>query len=292
MNPFPDSLEKGHSAELSSFQDSEALFQTRSEGKKKLYICQVPDCGKSFRYKSEIHRHVATHSSQRPHTCPFEACKKSFKRGDALENHIRTHTKDTPFICEIENCGQSFTTKASLRYHVLKHKDQKIFKCTYPGCSKAFITVFQLKQHEKSNCVHKKLKDPLPVVSVENKEPHKAAAGKKIMHEHDDGNPMKQVKTEIPPFYKNSSSVWNSKDNQVIPASMGNERNQDFFEDKVKEILSENQILKKKLELSQKIIGLLQHQYKYEPLNIPEYAPPEMMAENILRFQFYNNIDN
>jgi len=282
MNPVPESLEKGEPSDL---PDSEELYTVHSEGKKKVFVCQVPDCAKSFKYKSEIFRHVATHSNQRPHTCPFDGCKKSFKRGDALENHIRTHTKDTPFICEFENCGLGFNTKASLRYHILKHQDQKIYQCSFPGCQKAFITSFQLKQHEKSNCVHKRMKVPVEGSSegVENRNPNISVKkeGRRVQDQD------QAMKTEIPPFMKNTAlsipSVWNSKeDNETA----------EIFEEKVKEILSENQILKRRLDLSQKIIGLLQHQMKYEPLNIPEYPLPEMMTENLFRFQFYNNVDN
>lgn len=143
--------------------DSESInleeqFDVQGEGKKKIYICKYPDCGKEFRFKSEVVRHVPTHTNNRPFICSFENCGKSFKRSDALENHMRIHTKECPFICNHEGCGKTFPTKASLRYHVLKHKNDKVYRCTYPGCNKSFITLFQLKQHEKSVNIHKKIK--------------------------------------------------------------------------------------------------------------------------------------
>jgi len=135
------------------------LFEIKMLDKKSYFFCKYPQCDKSFRFRSEIERHIATHTNVRPFVCTYKDCNKAFKRLDALENHTRIHTKETPFKCDFEGCNKEFTTKASLRYHLLKHKDEKIYKCSFPGCNKAFITLFQLKQHEKAVNYHKKLQD-------------------------------------------------------------------------------------------------------------------------------------
>ena len=226
-------------------------------GKKQNFICKLPDCGKIFRYKSEILRHISTHSDFRPHPCPYDGCKKSFKRADALENHVRTHTKETPFICTVAECSLKFTTKASLRYHILKHKDQKIYKCNFPGkvtlifailnilgCSKAFITIFQLKQHEKSACIHKKIK-----VREGQETPYTNSS---ITH----NNPMTVDKDTMLQLARPTKIVdWDFKPHVPIQKY---EETQGDFDHKVRNILTENEILKKRLEFSQKIITLLQ----------------------------------
>lgn len=134
------------------------MYDIKVSGQNKTYICKFDDCGRIFRFKSEIVRHIATHSAQRPFVCEFEDCGKAFKRQDALENHKRIHTKENPFVCEFDNCGKTFPTKASLRYHMLKHKDEKNYTCSHPGCNKSFLTLFQLKQHERADNLHKKIK--------------------------------------------------------------------------------------------------------------------------------------
>lgn len=259
--------------------EADLPYEVQLTGKKQTFICKLTDCGKSFRYKSEIARHIATHSTFRPYTCTHESCKKSFKRADALENHIRTHTKETPFVCPMEECSQGFTTKASLRYHVLKHKDQKIYKCTYPGCNKAFITIFQLKQHERSACIHQKIKlkehsnevfMDTPTVTIPT---HKSLDTSK----------------DIPIGLKRPPMVgWEVKAPVPIPKR---EENPVHLESKVRNILTENQILKQRLEFSQKIITLLQKndnmQYMDNQVDVMPDASSYYMRPGLYQGQIY-----
>lgn len=142
---------------LNSASNQEKLYSESIVGDQKTYHCLVPDCGKSFKFKSEMKRHLAIHSNQRPYVCAFPGCDKSFKRNDALINHARIHNKNTPFQCPEDGCGLYFPTKSALRYHVLKHKGDKPFKCSHPGCPKSFLTQAQLKQHEKASYYHQKV---------------------------------------------------------------------------------------------------------------------------------------
>jgi KRAB domain-containing zinc finger protein len=105
--------------------DISSIYECVLQDGKKNYICKIPDCGKQFRYKSEIIRHTEAHSNFRPFTCTFPGCLKSFKRNEALECHMRIHTKETPYKCSVESCGKEFITRANLRYHMLKHQDDK-----------------------------------------------------------------------------------------------------------------------------------------------------------------------
>jgi len=245
MNTFLDPSHIKVSDARSPNEDIDSLYDVQLSGKKQNFICKLPDCGKIFRYKSEILRHISTHSNFRPHPCPYDGCKKSFKRADALENHVRTHTKETPFICSVSDCNLKFTTKASLRYHILKHKDQKIYKCNFPGCSKAFITIFQLKQHEKSACIHKKIK-----VREGQETPY---VNSNIQHIN--SNPIAVEKEQMLQLTRPKIVDWEFKPPVAIQKF---EETPADFDHKVRNILTENQILKKRLEFSQKIITLLQ----------------------------------
>lgn len=201
MSNFDFPSNDTNTLEIASTKE-EQLYEVQKKGKQKSYICRQPDCGKVFRYHSEIIRHIATHSETRPYICDFEGCKKSFKRKDALENHVRTHTNDKPFACPRPGCDQKFATKASLRYHLLKHDGQREYVCSFPGCGKTFVTISQLKQHENSSTVHKNIKmtyQPENYVSVFPEEP---AIEKKIPDFDNAFNawePITRPKTEANP---------------------------------------------------------------------------------------------
>jgi len=285
MSCSPESLHPSHSEHSNELQEYDQMYEVLKDEKNKTYVCKITECNKVFRYKSEIYRHVATHSAQRPYICNFESCKKTFKRNDALENHMRTHTKESPFICEHEECQLTFTTKASLRYHLLKHKDEKTFKCTFPGCTKAFITSFQLKQHEKSSCVHQKVKSFIRVPQVQDSDAQTihAPVPKKIKTEADSAVSAKETaisRTESPEEEKVSQI-------QVQVAPQG--QNQEMYQYGIGNILTENEVLKKRLELSQKIIGLLQYKMQGEPVSGPEYLFANRFPENFMRLQFLNH---
>jgi len=91
----------------------------------KAFYCTQPGCKKSFRYRSEILRHMVTHTSKRPYVCPHKNCMKGFKRSDALATHMRIHTREKTFECPYGSCKSTFSTKAGLKYHTLKHKSEK-----------------------------------------------------------------------------------------------------------------------------------------------------------------------
>jgi uncharacterized Zn-finger protein len=234
-------------------------YEYQGETNKRTYVCQHPDCGKTFRFKSEMVRHSTTHDNYRPFVCPIEACGKSFKRADALDNHMRTHTRETPFVCSYEGCGMGFTTKASLRYHLLKHKDDKIFKCSHPGCNKAFITHFQLKQHEKSSSVHNKV----------------------ISNNRSESSVYESYAEEKTSITTDSSDIFFSFDqptkkveldnNVQFPTNYSFEDPSDsfLFEPSTSQLVKENQMLKQRLELSEKLLlSLLQQKLTSDSCNL------------------------
>jgi len=144
-------------ASASLSDDASEHYQVINEGKLKKFICGFQGCQKTFRFKSEIERHLSAHSGLRPHECTYPGCKKSFKRIDALDDHVRSqHTGEAPLICPYNDCGQRFSTTAKLRYHSALHEDQKPYKCSVDGCDRGFVTLSQLRQHEKSTLAHRK----------------------------------------------------------------------------------------------------------------------------------------
>ena len=117
-----------HSHELSSPIDSqERLYEEFTYGNKKIYYCLISGCGKTFKFKSEMNRHLIIHTGQRPFQCTFTGCTKTFKRSDALVNHMKVHSYQNPLHCTVTGCSSQFTTKSALNYHLQKHQNKKDF---------------------------------------------------------------------------------------------------------------------------------------------------------------------
>ena len=74
-------------------------------------------CFKQFKRQSDLRRHEAVHSEEKPYSC--ETCGKSFKRKENLKAHYIIHTGEKPYSCEI--CGKSFTHKTSAKTHMVVH---------------------------------------------------------------------------------------------------------------------------------------------------------------------------
>jgi len=216
-----------------------------AEEERKKFVCKNPGCGKIFRYKSEIERHIATHSESRPFVCQYDNCFKAFKRSDALENHVRSsHTKETPFACPFPDCGMKFTTHGSFRYHVLKHNKQ------IP--EESLISVQPSPAQPR-----KQVKLNTPAAPVEKQQIHFQQPAKKI-------DPLYQVQESLgDDFFAPVAPRYASKIQwQVVneDAESTAETNKTEETEKFTQVVEENKVLKQKLTTSEKIIKSMQKQ--------------------------------
>lgn len=141
----------------SSPESHSALYEKlTTTNNRKSYKCLSYRCEKTFRFKSDMERHIIIHSKDRPYICSFPNCSRSFKRPDALKNHLQTHSQDFSFACTVKGCNAQFHKRTSLQYHLLKHNSEK-FLCDFPGCQKSFLTYKHLKQHKNTTVYHQKL---------------------------------------------------------------------------------------------------------------------------------------
>ncbi|XP_035701240.1 gastrula zinc finger protein XlCGF46.1-like [Folsomia candida] len=102
-------------------------------------------CGIETKCRSNLERHILTHTTEKTHTCA--TCGRRFPQMGGLRMHEMTHldksTRES-FRCPL--CPQTFHTGLILRGHIRHvHENQRNYACTF--CDKSFSTSNKLNRH-------------------------------------------------------------------------------------------------------------------------------------------------
>ncbi|XP_043923800.1 zinc finger protein 501-like, partial [Protopterus annectens] len=108
--------------------------------KEKLYNCAI--CGKSFKSRQAITRHMLIHTGQKPYKCTM--CDKRFTRRSSMISHQRTHSGQKPYKCSL--CDKRFAWKRTMVLHQYIHTGHKPYKCTM--CDKSFTLKSSMVKHQ------------------------------------------------------------------------------------------------------------------------------------------------
>ncbi|GIQ79916.1 hypothetical protein KIPB_000623 [Kipferlia bialata] len=102
-------------------------------------------CGKTFRNKVSLHRHLSQTHKGKDHLCPY--CGKGFKRRTNLKDHIHTHTNERPYPCP--ECDKRFTQRGALKTHIQGVHRGIRWQCLMEGCGRVFSVRSGAVQHMK-----------------------------------------------------------------------------------------------------------------------------------------------
>ena len=101
---------------------------------------KCPVCPYTNKNQNMMNRHMRRHT-------PCTECGKVFRSKANLNRHIATHhTKSETFQCD--RCDKTFYRKDTLHRHQLQHDPKKCFKCDL--CNVTFYLEFNFKRHKKS----------------------------------------------------------------------------------------------------------------------------------------------
>jgi uncharacterized Zn-finger protein len=133
-----------------SYHDAAEAKEHAREYHPKAWVCEVPDCGKSYNRKDHLTAHVKTHEPNRPKIrCTFPDCTKEYTSQDSMSKHLQTHDADRQKVrCTFPGCTQEFMRKGGMKTHLQTHDpDGQKVRCTFPGCTQEFTQKGGMTRH-------------------------------------------------------------------------------------------------------------------------------------------------
>ncbi|XP_022119112.1 zinc finger protein PLAGL1-like [Pieris rapae] len=120
---------------------------------KNLYICDKPDCKKSYTSQLSYRKHAALHSAEEGNL-QCKICDEVFSTQQDIVYHLKVHTgsrtvkseTDKKYTCD--HCDRRFFTAKDVRRHNVVHTGRRDFLCPY--CPQKFGRKDHLVRHVKN----------------------------------------------------------------------------------------------------------------------------------------------
>ena len=105
------------------------LYSKQFKAKMKRFKCV--ECGKEFKTRCDMKRHLAVHFDDKSFQCSL--CPTMFKLKQNLVRHVQMYHSDNweGFSCSV--CGKWFREKAAMQLHEVRHTDAKPHQCSLCG---------------------------------------------------------------------------------------------------------------------------------------------------------------
>ncbi|NXB20514.1 ZSCA2 protein, partial [Rhagologus leucostigma] len=94
------------------------------------------ECGKGFRWRSNLREHQRVHSGEWPYKCGERG--KGFIRSSSMicTSHCKIHTGEQPYTCSeykrpfhCPDCGKGFNCNSTLILHQRLHTTERPYEC-------------------------------------------------------------------------------------------------------------------------------------------------------------------
>eukprot|EP00090_Calanus_glacialis_P017513 TRINITY_DN27253_c0_g1_i1.p1 TRINITY_DN27253_c0_g1~~TRINITY_DN27253_c0_g1_i1.p1 ORF type:complete len:510 (-),score=150.00 TRINITY_DN27253_c0_g1_i1:73-1602(-) len=104
-----------------AFLSSYALkVHVRIHTKEKPFVCSYSMCVMAFATLYRLNAHKRLHTGD-TFNCKDTGCNKLFTTKSDLKKHVRTHTNERPYACENAGCGKAFMVSHHLKNHYKIH---------------------------------------------------------------------------------------------------------------------------------------------------------------------------
>ncbi|CAD6890575.1 unnamed protein product [Tilletia laevis] len=114
------------------------------------FQCEHPGCGKAFKKRNKLNRHMLSHTDERKYVCQHPGCDKKFLRSQHLAAHQQTHSgpSSSPMLSAMELDGAAISE--AQKQHVCTHPmptTADSAQSPVPVCGKRFWTKQKLDRH-------------------------------------------------------------------------------------------------------------------------------------------------